>query len=415
MNAFKLPKIHSSLLVSFLTLMIFVNANQITLAVNKISSDQLHSDVLYGELSHNELVDNLETLGIKCILHEGTAKALVVDKVHLGSSAYYRGILKGDVVKDLHKLSVNTFNLVIERSGKSYQINLETALNHTNLSAQTTKIALAPAVPKIMIPSSVSKQESSPIKKLLPYDIELIIDVSGSMGFVDGTGNLTKFQWCYEQIHDLAQRLDPYRKAMTITTFNTSHETGVSHTSDKIEQIYASAEPVGGTNLVEPLMDRLNNSLSRYKATSRPVLIVVITDGLPNVPRDPQAVNRALIDFTQKLDNPNEVVITILQIGDTFAGRDFCVDLDENLVSEGAKYDIVDTKTFFELKHDGLVSAMVDAVVNAPDRQLSKHERHFKQFMTNLSPPNQTVSKYDYELKKRQSERQAIERQNLNQ
>jgi hypothetical protein len=397
---------------------LFICAHQQAEATNNTSKRaELHDEFLHGTISQNELIDNLERLGIKCIIHEGAAASgldtLTVEKVRLGGSAYYGGILAGDVIKDLHKLSANTFSLSIERSGKVYQVSLETTMHHQDVSAQANvqKTNLVTGIPKIAIPSSVKKQDTAPIKNLLPYDIELIIDISGSMGFVDGTGDLTKFQWCYEQVHGLAQRLGLYHKTITITTFNTSYETKAGCTADRVEQIYTTIEPDGGTDLVDPLMDRLNNALVKHKSNGHPVLVVVITDGLPNVPADPNVVNQALIDFTYRMSGPDDVVVTILQIGDSFGGRDFCVDLDKNLVNEGAKYGIVDTKPFFQLKHEGLVNAMIEAVQDARDRQLSEKEKHFKRFMNSLPLPSQTVHNNDSKLKERQSERQEIERQ----
>lgn len=123
-----------------------------------------------------------------------------------------------------------------------------------------------------------------------------------------------------------------------------------------------------------------------------------------------------MIDFTHQLTDPDEVVVTILQIGDTFEGRDVCIDLDDNLVNEGAKYDIVDTKTFAELKQEGLVKAMIDAVVEARSNQhLSKADKDFERFVNSLPPSKQTSHNMDTQLRERENERQVIEKQILNQ
>jgi len=459
----------SILVLPYVLLMaLSVFANLPVQAMNDTAKEPVHAKVLQGAISQSELIDNLERLGIKCIIHENAAEVgtLSVEKVRLGSSAYYGGVLAGDAIKDLHRLNANTFSLSIERTGKRYRVNLEAlsgqledkvlstgvkkdllrgtanhqdlsaevgvqratlstgarkdllqdALNHQDLSTETAiqKTALNTGIQDIVIPGSVNKKDNPPEKKLLPYDIELIIDITGSMGWVDGTGNLTKFEWCHEQVRDLARLLNPYHKTMTITTFNTSYQTMEGCTPEKIEQIYATIEPNGNTDLVDPLMDRLNNALAKHKPDGHPVLVVVITDGLPNVPRNPRVVNRALIDFTQRLSNPEEIVVTILQIGDTFEGRDFCVDLDDNLVNEGAKYDIVDTKTFAELKQEGLVNAMIDAIVEAKNnRHLSRQEKHLKRFMNSLPPSSPSIKNADSELQKRQEERRAVEQQIL--
>jgi len=146
------------------------------------------------------------------------------------------------------------------------------------------------------------------------------------------------------------------------------------------------------------------------------VLIVVITDGLPNVPRNPRVVNCALVDFTQQMRDGDDIVVTILQIVDTFEGRDFCIDLDDNLVNEGAKYDIVDTKTFAELKREGLVNAMIDVAVEARDnRHLSRQEKHLKRFVKSLPEISVNAQESDSKLKEKQAERKTIEQQLLGQ
>ena len=447
---------------SILLIVLFIYGDQGVEATNNTSiKGEARTEFLQGTVSQNELTDNLERLGIKCIIREGASTAalstLSIEKVRLGSSAYYGGVLVGDIIKDLYRLNANTFRLAFERSGKIYQVNLQmlsgqvadnplsaTAkkdvlngnVSHHDLSGlaeiksanaklgavestligNAQKTALASAAQNLSIPGSISKQDNVPTKKLLSYDIELIIDITGSMAWVDGTGDLTKFQWCHEQVRNLAQQLAPYHKTITITTFNTSHTTMEGCTPEKVEQIYATIEPSGNTDLVDPLVDRLNVALIKHKRNGHPVLIVVITDGLPNVPKDPGVVNRALIDFTHQLSDPDEVVVTILQIGDTFEGRDFCIDLDDNLVNEGAKYDIVDTKTFAELKQEGLVKAMIDAVIEARSNQhLSKADKDLKRFVNSLPPSKQTSNDLDDRLRERQNERQEIERQILGQ
>ena len=113
-------------------------------ANNSSLKGEANIELLHGGISENELIDYLERLGIKCIIHQGASAApalytLNVEKVHLGSSAYYGGILAGDIIKDLHRLNANTFSLSIERAGKIYQIHLNSLATSlpNELSSQT--------------------------------------------------------------------------------------------------------------------------------------------------------------------------------------------------------------------------------------------------------------------------------------
>jgi len=408
------------------------------------TTDKEQSHLIKGTVTQNQLIDRLETAGIKCVIHEGSSgkNSLVVQSVRPGSSAYYKGICSGDNIKNLNQ---NTGVLTIERDNHTYQITIDTSSDNTqrltlanpkldertptspvaNVKARNPNIPVVDVndrnAPLLNVNQKIPQQEvqeKENDKKLVPIDIELIIDISGSMEFYDGTGNLTKFQWCHEQVRDLAQRLAPYHKTFTITTFNRNFDTMEGCTAEKVEQIYASTHPVGGTDLVDPLATRLNAAYQKAAANKHTLLIAVITDGLPNVPRDPTVVNRALIDFTQRLSDPKQAIVTFLQIGDTFDGRDFCIDLDDNLINEGAKYDIVDTKTFAELKQEGIVDALIDAILEKRNGVTAQGRPH-----THLSAtPNKSAaaassaaSQADQSLRSVEEERHEVERRLLSQ
>lgn len=420
------------------------------------SPNETPSHVFRGNVSQNEVIDNLERLGIKCEIHEGAAHKLTVREVRLGSNAFYKGVIAGDTIIGLTTdHNDNRFRLTISRSGQTYQLSLKPlsgALsdNATPLSAGINKSLLqgntvdkaANVDLKGLQPKTASthipivdvnqhdplaaevglnnppildigprKEPKGNTKKLVTYDIELILDITGSMNEADGTGSLSKFQWCHEQVNTIAQRLAPYNKTFTITTFNEQYDTMENCNPERVEQLYRTIKPSGGTDLVDPLIARCSASLTRQKRTGKPQLIAIISDGEPNIPRDPKAVNRALVDFTQRMSAPGEVTITFLQIGDTFTGRDFCVDLDENLVREGAKYDLVHTKTFAELKQEGIIDALIDAIRENNSNRTAA-QRHFDRFVNSL-PKSEESAKSKEILTEKRRERKELERQLL--
>lgn len=372
------------------------------------------SKTIRGSITQNEMIDNLERVGIKCIFHQGaTPKTgyLAVDSVHMGSAAYYQGVQVGDKIKSLSS-SNNLFTLQIERNGQPYQLQLK-ALSPVMASAAPLKGSAQQKDSKISLvdvsQSQVPLVDVSPKdkeKKLIQYDIELLIDVTGSMNEKDGTDDLTKFQWCHEQVRAFAKLMEEYKRTFTITTFNTGSKTEYHCDPSRLEQLYGSIKPEGGTCLVTPLIDRLEYVRS-HPDQGRATIIAVITDGEPNVPRDPLVVNRALVDFTKKLNGPDDIVITFLQIGDRFNGKSFCIDLDDNLVNEGAKYDIIDTKTFDELKSEGLTAALIDAVTEKRSSRISRATpRHLK-----MSPYDSKLMKdVDSKLQDKMDERKALEK-----
>ena len=401
------------LILPILLVFLYTGTTSKTIAAEEsgLASREAESQVLHGKVSQNELIDNLEHLGIQCIIREGLAKSLVVDKVHLGSSAYFGNILQGDVIKNVDKLDNNTFLLSLQRAGELYRIKL--GLVSAKIPGSVTVRAVNKINQGVVLDSPIKKLDKEAIKKLLPYHIDLIIDISGSMRNPDGTGLLSKLQWCCAEVQDLSERLEPYHKTLDVTLFNTTYNTYEECNPIDVEKFFAT-NPGGGTNLVAPLTDRLYNALAQYKKYSTPTLIVIITDGLPNVPRDPSVVNQALIDFSKQLTGPDQVLVSFLQIGDNFDGRDFCMDLDTNLVKEGAKYDFVNTKPFFKLKQEGLTGALVDIIAELHDKytstNITKEERHFQHFIKNLAPSSQAINNTDATAKEQNSQRQEIEK-----
>ncbi|HEY9731347.1 MAG TPA: hypothetical protein V6C89_05510 [Drouetiella sp.] len=378
---------------------------------------------IQGSVTENELIDNLERVGIKCLYHQGENAAkgyLTVDTVRMGSTAYYKGIENGDKIKSVG-VSNDFLTIQIERNGQPFQVQLRaltpTAASTVPLRAAAQQTANSPLIPvasvnQPKIPLVKVDESTAPLvdvsekakeKKLVKYNIELIIDITGSMLEHDGTGALTKFQWCHEQVRDFAKLMAEYRKTLTITTFNTSFKTEYDCDVSRVEQIYNTITPEGNTCLVNPLVDRLEYAFHHHEP-GKATIIAVITDGMPNVPRDPHVVNRALIDFTRQLTDPNEVIVTFLQIGDTFNGKSFCIDLDDNLVNEGAKYDIIDTKTFDELKDEGLTQALIDAVTE----KRSVRRDHSTRGMS--AEDKSRLKDADAKLHEKMDERKALEK-----
>jgi hypothetical protein len=327
--------------------------------------------VIQGSVSHTEIVDDLTRLGLNCGIRTGKIPVLQVLDVHLATPAFNAGIERDDLITGITS-GDGFYRLKIDRSGKIYQLELRSA--RARLDKQPVLAVTQPKIPVLDV-----NQKPVPVldvnegsKKgnndyLRNYDVEVIIDISESMSEHDGTGNLTKFEWCRDQVRSLAERLSKYNRTITVTVFHDDYKTYENCDPSKITEVFSETTPSGWTGLRDPLDARMNVGLYGHPPGGRPLLIAIMHDGLPNIPRDPKAVDRAIVAFTNKLQSPNQVRLTFLQIGDTFDGRDFCKNLDDNLVNEGAQFDIVDTKTFAELKQIGLTKAIIDALLESLD------------------------------------------------
>ncbi len=74
------------------------------------------------------------------------------------------------------------------------------------------------------------------------------------------------------------------------------------------------------------------------------------------------SIAKLLIRTTEKLDQDHELGIGFLQLGDDFIARGFLNALDENLKLAGAKFDIVHTQVFEQVKPDSLTGFLLDVL-----------------------------------------------------
>jgi hypothetical protein len=337
------------------------------------------TEILKATVEQNEEIDKLETLGIKSTVHVGTgpgAKATIfAESVRPGSKAFYEGVAAGDKICGLVQKG-DTFLLNIERSGTPYQIvfkgvPLKPAVDPLKTIPEVSIPTHQRDIPILPITKKTSSEhaedyEDKSVQVLKKYEIEILIDISGSMSQADGTDGDSKFEWCHLQLKDLVKKLEPYKRTMTITTFNDGFITDENCLPLKVEHIFGTTGLGGGTDLVDPLsagLERANKIIHSRTTPGRKVLIAVITDGMPNIPSDPKVVNRAIIDFTQCLDNRDQVVLTFLQVGEDGQGQAFCKSL-EGLDAQGAKFDIVHSIPFPQLKARGLTNALAESIID---------------------------------------------------
>lgn len=199
------------------------------------------------------------------------------------------------------------------------------------------------------------------VDKLKNRDYVLVLDKSGSMQATDTpTG---KSRWLYAQESTLAiaqklSELDP--DGITVVPFAGSFKVYENTTPEKVAQIFKENEPMGGTVLAPVLAKCFSDYLARKKdgkAKANGEILLVVTDGEP---QDEAQVAKEIVKFTKQLDSgDDEYGISFIQVGRDVAAASFLKRLDDNLVSEGAKYDIVDTKTMDELENVGLTEALI--------------------------------------------------------
>jgi len=217
--------------------------------------------------------------------------------------------------------------------------------------------------------STTVKLNASELEELGRHDIVLIVDKSESMRAVDCPSILvpgyavSRWEWCGQQAYDLARQAAPVLPdGLGVVIFSNFTRAFPHMSAQDIPMIFASNHPGGMTNEAAAVELVLQDYFSRRKQEHgkvRPMLIAVITDGLPT---NTMALKRDLVEATQEMKRESELHFVFLQVGADPQGIGFVRDLDENLMRDKAKFDIVTSKTFPELVRTGLAKVLVDCI-----------------------------------------------------
>jgi hypothetical protein len=202
------------------------------------------------------------------------------------------------------------------------------------------------------------------VRLLANYQIELIVDRSLSMRRQDCPGELSRWAWCGMQAKDLSTAIAPYvPNGLTIIPFASRYDVYQGASAQNVADLFDHPNFEFGTRLAEPLTDRLNHFFAEHSGNGKPLLIAVITDGVPFPPPEPKMVEDELVGASRMMKAPGEVTVVFLQIGgrDRF-GHDYLQSLDQNLVQNGARFHYVHTIPFEHLTVVGLPAALAQVV-----------------------------------------------------
>jgi hypothetical protein len=207
-------------------------------------------------------------------------------------------------------------------------------------------------------------EASKNLKLLANYNLEILVDRSMSMRKLDCPGGLSRWEWCGSQAADLAKSVGSFMpKGFTIVPFAGEYDVFEHASANNIEYLFNNIGLQHGTRLYEPLAERLDTFFAHYKPNAKPLLLVVITDGIPFPKFEPQLVKDELIKTSNKMTSQGEVTVVFCQIGGCDQkGQDYLTDLDENLTSYGAKYHFIHTVPFDVLQSKGLGATLVSCV-----------------------------------------------------
>ncbi len=196
-------------------------------------------------------------------------------------------------------------------------------------------------------------------------DYTLIIDQSASMATTDQKNGQSRWTALQESTFALAARCEEFDlDGITIYLFAKGFKRYDNVTAAKIKQIFTENIPGDTTNLAGVLQDAINNYFQRKaEGKTKPVgeVILVVTDGTPG---DRQAVFEVIINATQRLENPQELRISLIQVGADTKATKFLHAIDDELQSVGAKFDICDTITLDQLEDMSLTDVLIKAITD---------------------------------------------------
>ena len=214
---------------------------------------------------------------------------------------------------------------------------------------------------------------------LSKYDFKILIDKSGSMATNDVIGsdgkNITRWKQAHEWSKSIAYICNQYDSdGIDIILFddNTSINEGVN--DSRVDEVFRKNSPGGSTNTALAIQKALPEYFggiskaflgsifgSKYAKVTRkkPVILLIFTDGEPNSELD---LMNAIIEITKRISSREEVGISFLQVGNDSRAKRFLKKLDDDLESEGAKFDIVNVKTYDDTLNMSIEDIFYDAL-----------------------------------------------------
>ncbi|GEM_PF-616543 len=231
------------------------------------------------------------------------------------------------------------------------------------------------------------------LKLLAARDVVVIIDKSGSMGTHDCPGGLSRWQWCAKQTSCMAGDVGRLLKnGLTVVVFSDDFQVYPHTTFDTIASVFKANTPQGGTHIELALGSVFADYFRRREADpkeARPLSIAVVTDGEPS---ELEQLRDEIIQATRQMTRPDEISICFLKVGTGTEGNAVLEDLHDDLPDLGAKYNIVDYKTFEDLQAEGLAIAMTDALTDANQSPVASQPAPEERSAPGSAPPAQDAT-----------------------
>ena len=201
------------------------------------------------------------------------------------------------------------------------------------------------------------------LNNLAERDVYLLIDHTSSMMHEDCPGAVTRWDWLRRQVLSLSEGLEKQIKGnIALVPFAQDFKVYPRVSSPQVKSIMKGLIPAGSTH-PEKALQTVFDAYFAQKETNpgivRPLLVVVVTDGVPN---EPDEVIDVVTRATARMTDSREILLTFLQIANDQQGNSIMKELDCDLVEkDGARFDIINRKDFREVQSKGLEACLIEA------------------------------------------------------
>lgn len=190
---------------------------------------------------------------------------------------------------------------------------------------------------------------------LSEFNFIVCVDASGSMAETDMPGGRSRWDYMQETLVAFTREiLTIDEDGIDIVTFGGMNVNVVPNTNiEAVKRVFIERSPRGSTPLAEALIMAFHTA----KKSSKKVVVIVFTDGVPD---DKELAARTIIQQANSQDTDDQMTVLFIQVGNDAAATRYLQSLDDELHT--AKFDIVDVKTLAQAE---AYPTTVDLVFNA--------------------------------------------------
>lgn len=387
----------SKICLCFFALTYFFNVSCEVFAapsVNK-NTNQEKPTLLKGSV--NQLLLLCSYAGIKLDKNDLPAR---VTEVKLGTSAAYFGMAENDQVLGA-TVENNQLCLRMDRAGKKFFVRLP--VNARALRAATNAganrgmpelklrldatpsealqgqigaiakespeqkaafksfcIKYSTNLPKPKLPSNLKD-----IRALEDYDMVLIVDHSGSMSMSiskddksPNSINSSRWRWVQNQVFRASNEFaNAFKRGVKLIMFDSGYDVYQNCSPGELFNIFQATKSGGGTNLTPPLREVLKTKIT----SGKPLIICVCTDGerISNY----EDLKECIAEATQAIPGQYDLAIHFLIVNPREPDKEIAT-LKSDVMSAGAKFDVVHVKSFQEIEQRGLINTLIDVATS---------------------------------------------------